>query len=36
MAIEADTGATNDVPGFCNAATLEDIRKHGDVLTPGH
>ena len=24
-----------DVPGFCKAATLDDIRKHGHVLTPG-
>jgi type I restriction enzyme M protein len=24
-----------DVPGFCNAAKLDDIRKHGHVLTPG-
>jgi type I restriction enzyme M protein len=24
-----------DVPGFCKRATLEDIRKHGHVLTPG-
>ncbi|HHW4680486.1 MAG TPA: class I SAM-dependent DNA methyltransferase, partial [Xylella taiwanensis] len=24
-----------DVPGFCYAATLDDIRKHGHVLTPG-
>ena len=24
-----------DVPGFCNSATLEEIRKHGHVLTPG-
>jgi len=24
-----------DVPGFCKAATLNDIRKHGHVLTPG-
>jgi len=24
-----------DVSGYCNAATLDDIRKHGHVLTPG-
>jgi type I restriction enzyme M protein len=24
-----------DVPGFCKAASLEEIRKHGHVLTPG-
>ncbi len=24
-----------DVPGFCKAAKLDDIRKHGHVLTPG-
>ncbi len=24
-----------DVSGFCKSATLEDIRKHGHVLTPG-
>jgi type I restriction enzyme M protein len=24
-----------DVPGFCMAAKLDDIRKHGHVLTPG-
>ncbi|MHB8143729.1 MAG: class I SAM-dependent DNA methyltransferase [Thermoleophilia bacterium] len=24
-----------DVPGFCSSATLEDIRGHGHVLTPG-
>jgi len=23
------------VPGFCKAATLEDIRTHGHILTPG-
>ena len=23
------------VPGFCKSATLDDIRKHGHVLTPG-
>ena len=24
-----------DVPGFCKSATLEEIEKHGHVLTPG-
>ena len=24
-----------DVPGFCKAATLEEIKSHGYVLTPG-
>ena len=24
-----------DVPGFCKSTTLEEIRKHGHVLTPG-
>jgi len=24
-----------DIPGFCKSVTLEDIRKHGYVLTPG-
>ena len=24
-----------DEPGFCKSATLEEIRKHGHVLTPG-
>jgi len=24
-----------DTPGFCKSATLEEIRKHGHVLTPG-
>ena len=32
-----DEGAGDyaDVPGFCRSATLEEIRKHGHVLTPG-
>ena len=28
-------GEYADVPGFCRAATLDEIRKHGHVLTPG-
>ena len=24
-----------DVPGFCKSASLEEIRKHGHILTPG-
>ena len=24
-----------DVPGFCHSVPLDDIRKHGHVLTPG-
>jgi len=24
-----------DIPGFCKSATLDAIRKHGHVLTPG-
>jgi type I restriction enzyme M protein len=32
---EKDAGKYADVPGFCRSATLEEIRKHGHVLTPG-
>jgi type I restriction enzyme M protein len=32
-----DKGASEyaDAPGFCKATTLEEVRKHGHVLTPG-
>ena len=32
---EKKMGKYEDVPGFCKSATLEEIRKHGHVLTPG-
>ena len=32
---DKDVGEFADVPGFCMAAKLDDIRKHGHVLTPG-
>ncbi|MDR1424843.1 MAG: type I restriction-modification system subunit M [Azoarcus sp.] len=32
---EGDAGDYADIPGFCKSATLEEIRKHGHVLTPG-
>ncbi|MDI3259359.1 MAG: class I SAM-dependent DNA methyltransferase [Sinobacteraceae bacterium] len=32
---EKDAGEYADVAGFCKSATLEEIRKHGHVLTPG-
>jgi type I restriction enzyme M protein len=32
-----DEGARDyvDIPGFCKAATMDDIREHGYILTPG-
>ena len=32
---EKEAGAYADIPGFCKAASLDEIRKHGHVLTPG-
>lgn len=32
---EGEAGTYEDVPGFCKAATLEEIKAHGYVLTPG-
>jgi type I restriction enzyme M protein len=32
---DKDAGDYADAPGFCRGAKLDDIRKHGHVLTPG-
>lgn len=32
---EGDAGVYEDVPGFCRSASLEEIKAHGYVLTPG-
>jgi type I restriction enzyme M protein len=32
---EPYAGEYADIPGFCKSATLDEIRKHGHVLTPG-
>ena len=32
---EGGTDQYMDIPGFCKSATLDEVRKHGHVLTPG-
>lgn len=32
---EKEAGPYADIPGFCKSAPLDEIRKHGHVLTPG-
>jgi type I restriction enzyme M protein len=32
---QKEAGEYNDMPGFCKAAPVEEIREHGYVLTPG-
>ena len=32
---EEGAGGYADVPGFCKAASLEEVHRHGHVLTPG-
>jgi type I restriction enzyme M protein len=32
---EKDAGEYADIAGFCKNATLDEVRKHGHVLTPG-
>jgi len=32
---EKEAGEYEDIPGFCRSATLDEVRKHGHVLTPG-
>lgn len=32
---EEDAGEYADIAGLCKSASLEEVRKHGHVLTPG-
>ncbi len=32
---QSEAGTNGNIPGFCKAASLEEIRSHGHVLTPG-
>ncbi len=32
---EPGASAYEDIPGFCKSATLDEIREHGHILTPG-
>ena len=32
---EDGVGEYTDTPGFCKSSALEEVRKHGHVLTPG-
>lgn len=32
---EKEAGEYADVPGLCKSSTLDEVRKHGHVLTPG-
>ena len=30
-----DASGYTDIPGFCKSASMDEVRKHGHVLTPG-
>lgn len=32
---KVESGTYEDIPDFCKAATLEEIKKHDYILTPG-